>query len=55
VYVNKHPNKPLGKAEAEFMKMILSKQGQDIVNKDGYIGLPKAVVDAELEKLGLSH
>ncbi|RUO75304.1 PstS family phosphate ABC transporter substrate-binding protein [Idiomarina seosinensis] len=55
VYVNKHPNKPLGNAEAEFLKMILSKQGQDIVNKDGYIGLPKAVVDAELEKLGLSH
>lgn len=55
VYVNKHPNKPLGDAEAEFMKMILSKQGQDIVNKDGYIGLPKAVVDAELKKLGLSH
>ena len=55
VYVNKHPNKPLGKAEAEFMKMILSKQGQDIVNKDGYIGLPKQVVEAELKKLGLSH
>lgn len=55
VYVNKHPNKPLGKAEAEFMTMILSQQGQDIVNKDGYIGLPKQVVKAELKKLGLSH
>ena len=49
VYVNKHPNKPLGKAEAEFVKMILSKQGQDIVNNDGYIGLPKQVVAAELK------
>lgn len=55
VYVNKHPNKPLGDAEAEFLKMILSKQGQEIVNKDGYIGLPRAIVDAELNKLGLSH
>lgn len=55
VYVNKHPNKPLGNAEAEFLKMILSQQGQEIVNKDGYIGLPKAVVEAELKKLGLSH
>lgn len=54
VYVNKHPTEPLGKAEAEFLRMILSKTGQDIVNKDGYIGLPKAVVDAELEKLGLN-
>jgi phosphate transport system substrate-binding protein len=31
----------------------LSKTGQDIVNKDGYIGLPNAVVEAELKKLGL--
>lgn len=54
VYVNKHPTEPLGKAEAEFLRMILSKTGQHIVNKDGYIGLPKAVVDAELEKLGLN-
>ena len=53
VYVNKHPTKPLGKAEAEFLRMLLSKTGQDIVNKDGYIALPKAVVDAELKKLGL--
>lgn len=54
VYVNKHPTEPLGKAEAEFLRMILSQTGQHIVNKDGYIGLPKAVVDAELEKLGLN-
>ncbi|MCK7459474.1 PstS family phosphate ABC transporter substrate-binding protein [Idiomarina aminovorans] len=53
VYVNKHPTKPLGKAEGEFLRMLLSKTGQDIVNKDGYIALPKAVVDAELKKLGL--
>lgn len=54
VYVNKHPNKPLGKTEAEFIRMILSRKGQDIVDKDGYVGLPKAIVDAELEKLGLN-
>ncbi|WP_322406245.1 phosphate ABC transporter substrate-binding protein [Idiomarina sp. PL1-037] len=53
IYVNKHPTKPLGKAEGEFLRMILSKTGQDIVNKDGYIGLPNAVVEAELKKLGL--
>lgn len=54
IYVNKHPTKPLGKTEAEFLRMILSKAGQDIVNKDGYIGLPNVVVEAELEKLGLN-
>jgi phosphate transport system substrate-binding protein len=53
VYVNKHPNKPLAPKEAEFLKMVLSKQGQDIVAKDGYIPLPKKIVEKELKKLGL--
>ncbi|PTB92424.1 phosphate-binding protein, partial [Marinobacter sp. Z-F4-2] len=44
VYVNKHPNKPLDPATAEFLKMVLSKTGQEIVDKDGYIPLPLAVV-----------
>ncbi|KFZ28404.1 phosphate-binding protein [Pseudidiomarina atlantica] len=54
VYVNKHPNKPLDPATAEFLKMVLSKTGQEIVDKDGYIPLPKMVVEQELEKLGLN-
>lgn len=54
VYVNKHPNKPLDPATAEFLKMVLSKAGQVIVDKDGYIPLPKMVVEQELEKLGLN-
>jgi phosphate transport system substrate-binding protein len=54
VYVNKHPNKPLDPATAEFLKMVLSKTGQVIVDKDGYIPLPKMVVEQELEKLGLN-
>lgn len=54
VYVNKHPNRPLDPATAEFLKMILSKQGQDIVDKDGYIPVPKAVVEQELQRLGLN-
>ncbi|AEY02376.1 phosphate-binding protein [Oceanimonas sp. GK1] len=53
VYVNKHPNKPLGPMEAEFVKLMLSKQGQQIVDKDGYVPVPAAVVDADLKKLGL--
>nr|WP_156812060.1 phosphate ABC transporter substrate-binding protein PstS family protein [Idiomarina xiamenensis] len=55
VYVNKHPNKPLAPADAEFLKMILSQTGQEIVEKDGYIPLPRAVVDAELKRLGLHN
>lgn len=53
VYVNKHPNKPLSPLQTEFLKMILSQQGQDIVKKDGYIPLPVAVVEKELAKLNL--
>ena len=53
VYVNKHPNKPLSPLQAEFVKLILSQQGQGIVAKDGYIPLPTAVVKKEMAKLGL--
>ncbi|MCG6201875.1 PstS family phosphate ABC transporter substrate-binding protein [Psychromonas antarctica] len=54
VYVNKHPNKPLSPLQTEFLKMILSQQGQAIVKKDGYIPLPAAIVNKELAKLGLN-
>ncbi|QBG35259.1 PstS family phosphate ABC transporter substrate-binding protein [Litorilituus sediminis] len=54
IYVNKHPNKPLAPMEAEFLKMILSKSGQKIVEKDGYIPLPANVVEKEFKKLGLT-
>jgi len=53
VYVNKHPNKPLSPLQAEFIKLMLSQEGQGIVAKDGYIPLPHAVVKKELAKLGL--
>ncbi|WP_432453654.1 MULTISPECIES: PstS family phosphate ABC transporter substrate-binding protein [unclassified Agarivorans] len=53
VYVNKHPNKPLAPMEREFLKMILSKTGQQIVAKDGYVPLPSKVVLSDLEKVGI--
>jgi phosphate transport system substrate-binding protein len=43
VYVNKAPNKPLSPMEREFVKMVLSKQGQEVVEKDGYVPLPAKV------------
>jgi len=51
VYVNKAPNKPLSPLEREFIKMVLSKQGQEVVVKDGYIPLPKKVVDDALKSI----
>lgn len=51
VYVNKHPNKPVPPLEAEFIRMVLSKIGQQVVIKDGYIPLPVKIVENELTKL----
>jgi len=51
VYVNKKPGKPLPIQVREFLTMILSAQGQKVVVKDGYIPLPKKVLEAELAKL----
>ncbi|RCU49098.1 MULTISPECIES: PstS family phosphate ABC transporter substrate-binding protein [Corallincola] len=53
VYVNKHPNQPLPPMEREFLKMVLSQTGQEIVEKDGYIPLPNKVVMADLKALGI--
>ncbi|WP_419537235.1 PstS family phosphate ABC transporter substrate-binding protein [Endozoicomonas sp.] len=55
VYVNKQPNKPLSPLEREFVKLVLSKQGQEVVVKGGYIPLPGKVVDKYLAKLGLDN
>jgi phosphate transport system substrate-binding protein len=51
VYVNKAPNKPLAPMEVEFLKMVLSKTGQGVVEKDGYVALPAALAAKELEKI----
>ena len=53
VYVNKAPNKPLSPLEREFIKSVLSKSGQQVVVKDGYIPLPAKVVEKTLAQLGL--
>lgn len=53
VYVNKHPKKGLSPIEAEFLKLVLSKAGQEVVEKDGYIPLPAKEVAKIRAKLGL--
>ncbi|MCB9799712.1 MAG: phosphate ABC transporter substrate-binding protein PstS family protein [Candidatus Omnitrophica bacterium] len=51
INVNKKPNEPLDKLTLEFLKLVLSKKGQEIVVKDGYFPLPAGVIEEELEKL----
>jgi phosphate transport system substrate-binding protein len=53
VYVNKAPGKPLSPLESEFIKMVLSTQGQKVVVKDGYIPLPSKVADKALASIGV--
>jgi phosphate transport system substrate-binding protein len=50
VYVNKEPGKELDPLTRQFLKMVLSRQGQEVVVKDGYIPLPAAVSEREMKK-----
>lgn len=51
IYINKNPNEPLGKMEAEFIRYVLSKQGQEVVVKDGYYPLPLNTAQESLAKI----
>ena len=51
VYVNKAPGKPLPPITAEFIKLVLAREGQEVVVKDGYIPLPAKVAERELSKI----
>ena len=52
IYVNKAPGKPLDPLVKEYLKLILSKEGQEVVVKDGYLpAVRPAIVAEELKKL----
>lgn len=51
MYINKHPNRPLDTLQREFVKLILSKQGQQTVVRDGYIPLPANMAAKALAEL----
>ena len=51
VYVNKAPGKPLDPLVGEFLKLIYSREGQEVVVKDGYMPLSAAQAQAELAKI----
>ncbi len=51
VYINQHPVQPLEPRVLEFLRMVLSRTGQEVVVKDGYIPLPAARAAQELSRL----
>ena len=52
-YVNKNPGRPLDPLRAEFVKFVLSQEGQTAVIKDGYFPVPGLAADEDLTALGL--
>jgi len=51
VYVNKAPGKPLDPLTREFVRLVLSKEGQEVVIKDGYFPIPASIAKEELNKI----
>ena len=51
VYVNRPPGRPLDPLVREFMRFVLSREGQQIVVKDGYLPIPADIVEQELARL----
>jgi phosphate transport system substrate-binding protein len=52
VYIPKNPNQSLPAATLEFMKYVLSKEGQEFVERDGYGALPADILQEQLKLLG---
>ena len=51
VYINKDPKKPVDPLTREFLKFVLSKEGQEIVVKDGFLPLTAKMETEETNKL----
>jgi phosphate transport system substrate-binding protein len=50
--VAKKPNESLPPNIKEFLKFVLSKEGQEIVVKDGFGALPAKQIEAQLKVVG---
>jgi phosphate transport system substrate-binding protein len=53
LYVNKNPTEPLAPVEREFLRLVLSRQGQEVVVRDGYIPLPESIAAQVRAQIGL--
>lgn len=51
IYINKAPGKPVDPLVQEFAKYIFSKEGQEVVVKDGYYPISAQIATAERSKL----
>jgi phosphate transport system substrate-binding protein len=53
IYFNKKPNQPLDPLTTEFIKFVFSKEGQQMVIKDGFYPVSKALAEEDLKTLGI--
>jgi len=53
VYINKNPNRDLDPLTREFVKMLYSKTGQEVVDHYGFVTIPNAVGQRVLTELGI--
>jgi len=51
VYINRAPGKSCDPLVREFIKLIASKEGQEVVVKDGYFPVPASVANEEIKKV----
>ena len=51
VYINKAPGKHLDPLTREFAKLVLSKQGQEVVIKDGFFPIPNSIAKEEQKNI----
>jgi len=51
VYINKPPGKSLDPLTREFVKFMVSKEGQEVVVKDGYFPIPASIAKEEMDKV----
>jgi phosphate transport system substrate-binding protein len=53
IYLNKAPDEPLDPLRTEFIKYILSKDGQTLTEKGGYFPITNEIREHDLEVLGI--
>lgn len=54
VYINKVPGQEMDPLRRELIKLIFSKEGQEIVVKDGYLPVSYEIAQQTMEELGIS-
>jgi phosphate transport system substrate-binding protein len=53
IYLNKNPNQDLDPLRKEFIKYVFSKQGQQVVVKDGFFPVSSEIVQKDMAALAI--